>query len=508
MTAIRYRNSALALVEETTEGTLPAPAASTDYAALQDDFTMSPVVAQIETPELQSSLGQAQTLLGAEDPTASGSHTLRHSGTEGDAPNWDMYLKASFGGSDDAGVEHDVVSATTTTTTVDTGEGATYLRGQALMIKDATNGYSIRCVDSVSGEVISNSFAVDTAPAATTLLGEALTYYPVNSGHPSYSVWWYMGNEGAIAALSGGRVTSATWTFTAGELINASYSWDAKEFFFNPIVIDATNDHIDFDDGGGEENVTVAQKAYKDPNQLAEAIQTAMNAATGDTITVTYEDIGADQGKFTFSSTGGTFSLLWNTGANTANTIASAIGFSSAADDTGSTSYTGDNAITLSSPQTPAFDDTDALVARHNEVLLGEVNDNVCINTNTCEIAMTQEIRKAADVCEETARGNSILTSRAVTITLTGELAQYDADRYTKFRKGDEVRFQYNFGTRDDAGNWEPGKCGAFYAPTCKIVEVSFENNDDVIDVSVVLQPFVKKGANSLSDEELYLSFV
>ena len=116
-------------------------------------------------------------------------------------------------------------------------------------------------------------------------------------------------------------------------------------------MIDCANDGDRFtlqaaDDGGGEENVSVAAKSYKDPYELAAAIQTAMNAATADNITVSYDDVA---GKYTIASDGVTLSLLWNTGTNTAETIGAKLGYSVAADDTGATSYEADNVISKAS---------------------------------------------------------------------------------------------------------------------------------------------------------------
>lgn len=103
--------------------------------------------------------------------------------------------------------------------------------------------------------------------------------------------------------------------------------------------ITAANNAIDFDEGGGELNATVAALNY-DAAGLATAIKTALEAAGAETYTVTYS---STTGKWTLTSdTGGTFSLLWSTGTNTATTIGGSIGFDTSSDDTAALTYTGD----------------------------------------------------------------------------------------------------------------------------------------------------------------------
>ena len=150
MASIQTRSSVLAIVKETTEGTLKKPSAATDFIALQDAFTMAPNVNSLENAELKNSLGKAKSILGAEAPTAELSHYLRHSGVEGQAPNYGLLLEAALGAVSTASTEYDTVSSSTTSLLkVNTGEGATFERGEALLIKDATNGYRIRCIDSI-----------------------------------------------------------------------------------------------------------------------------------------------------------------------------------------------------------------------------------------------------------------------------------------------------------------------------------------------------------------------
>lgn len=110
-------------------------------------------------------------------------------------------------------------------------------------------------------------------------------------------------------------------------------------------IIDSTNNKIDFNEGSGEVNATIASGSYT-AAQLCAAMDTALDAAgSASDYTTTYSTA---TGKFTITQdTPGTFSILWKTGTNGADngdtSVASLIGFLDAADDTGSTAYTADN---------------------------------------------------------------------------------------------------------------------------------------------------------------------
>jgi len=142
MTSIVTRSSVLALKKEVTEGTPVKPTASTDYIAQQDDFTMEPSFDVLENAELKSSIAKSKSILGAENPSASLSHYLRGSGVAGQKPNYGFLLEACLGAVAAASTEYPTVSSSTVTTIkVNTGIGANFQRGQALLIKDPVNGY-------------------------------------------------------------------------------------------------------------------------------------------------------------------------------------------------------------------------------------------------------------------------------------------------------------------------------------------------------------------------------
>ena len=273
--AIATRSSLLAIKQETTEGTPVAPSANTDFIRMQDDADFTLAKETLQSTELNGSLGSSKSISGIDSPTASFSHYLKHSGVEGQEPGYGLLLEMAFGGKDVEAVEYDTVAGSTVSAiNVDTGEGASFIRGQALLIKDPVNGYSIRPVHSIAGDVLTLGFDLASAPGSGVNLGnKSVTYYPTNTGHKTASLWHFVGNGGAIEMISGARVTDTSITATAGDFINASFSLEGISNYYNPIIIGATDTKFDWTDDDGTFVATITAKTYKDPHDLASALQ-------------------------------------------------------------------------------------------------------------------------------------------------------------------------------------------------------------------------------------------
>lgn len=106
-------------------------------------------------------------------------------------------------------------------------------------------------------------------------------------------------------------------------------------------VIDSTNNKLNFKEsaGGAELTATLTSGAYTSTT-LATEIKTQLEAVGAATYTVSKS---ATTGKWTIASNGAYLALLTNTGTNVGTSAWSAIGFSTAADHTGATTYTGSN---------------------------------------------------------------------------------------------------------------------------------------------------------------------
>lgn len=502
MANIQTRSSVLALKKEVTEGVPVVPTSSANAVALQDDITADPAFDELENAELKSSIGAAKTIQGNENPTMSFSHYMRASGVEGQAPNFGPLVESFMGAVSTAAVEYDTVGGSTTSVlNVDTGEGATFERGEAVLIKDATNGYRVRCLDSITGDALTAGFQVPVAPASGVNLGKCVLYKPANANHPTLTAWFYLGNQGAIEMVSGARVTGMSLDAAAGDFINANYSLEGLSFFFNPITITATTKFIDFTDDGGTWAAQVAEKTYKDPHQLASALQTAMQGQTAETITVVYSDT---TGKFTIaSSTSAVLSLLWNTGTNAANTIGAKLGYNVAANDTGATSYAADNAQDYSFPFTASFDNADPNVGKNMEVMLGDTEDYVCFEASSVSISGSNTKADLLSLCAESGKSGSIISERAFEMTITARLSQYDADIWKRFREGANTKLQMTMGPKS-GGNWIPGKVAVAYCPTATVSSFAVSDADGLAVMEIGLKAYV----NNAGEGEFYFSFV
>ena len=506
MAFIGLKNSVMGVIAEATEGVYLPPASTTDYVALQPDATIVPETETLENVELTGTNAASKPIQGLESPTATFSSYLKHSGTEGVAPETGPILKAMFGTETVDSVEHNtVVGSTTSVVNVDSAEGTSYYRGRALLLKDGTNGYRIRPVHSVSTDALTLGFNVPTAPGIGVNLGKSVSYIPADTAHDTLSLTQYLGNGGGISAITGARPTGYSITADSGQLINGSYTFEGLKYLYNPITTAATDIHLDFTDDGGTHAAVVSAKTWKDPEELAEALTVSMNSVqTGETHLVKYNSKGATAGKFTIStSTSTLLSLLWSTGTNTATTVGDKLGFTISADDTGSTSYDSDTVQSWVAPQTPTYDGQDPISAKYHEVMLSpDGTDIECIQPSTIAINPANTKSNINDICSESGVSASLITSRESTITFTAILPQHDIENFSRYRKNQTVRFQYSFGTKT-GGNWIPGKCGCWYAASAVISSITIENEDDIARMSVELIPFSDGGLG-----ELYLSFV
>lgn len=497
--------SRMAIVTESTEGTPVSPTAAGQYIALQDGYELEPAFDTLENAELTGNIGRAKPIQGLENPSASLSHYIRHSGVEGQEPNFGGLIYGIMGGKSVNATEYNTVAASTAGTAsvaaivkVDVGEGAFFERGEALLIKDGANGYNIRNVKSVSSDNLTLNFNLASAPGTAVNLGKAVLYKPGTTFN-TYSVWDYRGNGGAVQMLAGGRVLEMGIEASAGELINGSFSIEGLSYYFNPIELTASNNKLDFNDGG-DKNATIAAGFYKDPKDLAAAVQTAMDTLSSDTITCTYSD---STGKFTIATSGATLNLEWNTGTNTAQTIGTRLGFLVAADDTGALTYTSDNAMTLTSTHTPSFDSSDPLVAKYNEVLIGGFASSAIICPSAVTINLSGEKTDVLCVRSESGKDASVIVGREVSVEVKATLKEYEVDMFHRFHSNTETSFMYNFGEKS-GGNWVAGKSVNFYMPTATITDFKISDEGGLVSLEMTLQGYVDSSGNG----EVYLNFL
>lgn len=507
--ASNNRASRLAIRKETTEGTLLDISSGSQYIPLQSGFSFVPGLESLENQEIRSSIGRAAPMSGIEQPQASFNEYLKHSGTEGTAPNWGALLEALFGSVSTNSTQRLTTSSSTTILIKMASNGSEFPRGTPMLIKDGTNGYSIRFSDGYATNDVTPNFALSNAPASGIGVGKAVLYTPADSDHPALSLWMLRGNGGAKEAITGARVTQMQMSVVVGEMINCSFQLEGLGYYFNPLRVDSTNNKLNFTDDTGTATATIPSKVYKDPHELARAVAAAMDTANA---AVTHScSYSNSTGKFTITATGTTLSLLWKTGTNgsdnTDTHIGTLMGYSDAADKTGTaagTGYASDNAQTLTDSQTPSYDSSDPIIVKNMEFLVGGSQSSFssdCVTSLQVNITNTRQPLKCINA--ESGVGGSIISERQVELVVIATMSTYDADKFDKFLNNSDVKCQLSFGVKS-GGNWVAGKCGGVYVPTAKISAFQLGDDNGIVTMQYTIRPYV----NSSGQPEIYLGFV
>jgi hypothetical protein len=494
--ALVTRSAVFALRRESTEGELIQPSAGAQFTVLREGFSLTPDVESVASDELTNDIGASKSFTTKQVPSASIPKYFKHSGVEGQEPDWGLMLESALGSVTVNSTEYDVVSATAgsssaaATITVDTGEGAQFTEGQAILVKDGTNGYSVRNIVSIAGDVLTLNYNLSGAPAAAVALGKAVHYAPTAVGHPTFSAHLYQSgsSSGYHQAIAGARTTSTAITLPVNELSTVDFDFEGVRYFLNPITIDATNKDIDFTDTSGTEVASVEEKSYTTPHDLAAELASKMSASSVDTISVLFDE---STGQYVISSDGATLSLLWDTGTNTATSIGDTLGFDTAADDTGSLSYTADNELSYDPGVTPSYDNIDPNVTRGTELLLGSFakitrrqgsNMSVTISTNKADVD---------DFSVKTGVSESVTDSRTVEFSATLLLKKHESQEIQDFLDNNTTTLMVNHGQCDTAGNWEPGTMMNIYMPNVSVTANTIDDQDGFQVVNLTATGFV-----------------
>jgi len=504
------RASVFAIKEEVTTGTLIAPAGASEFVPLKSGFSITSANEVLTSDELLNDIGASKGQLGIENPTGSHGAYLKHSEVEGQAPEWALLLKSALGSETVNGTEYSTTSGSTAGTATARAELAmasdnedNFVVGQGLLIKDSTNGYSIRNVYNVdsAGNALDLNFNLDNAPG-TVALGKAVSYIPTATGHPSFSAWMYSANGGAIQAAAGCKVTDVSINLPTGQQAEIDFNYAGTEFFFNPITITASSSYIDFTDDSGTVAAQLEAKIYKSPEALRSEIETKMNAVATDTITVTFNSHGADKGKFVIASDGSTtFSLLWNTGTNTANSAKTVLGYDNT-DDTGAFSYTSDSEQSYAAPYTPTYDNANNIVCKDAEIMIGSFSDNICRPATNISFSIGTPTVDVLSLCAKSGLSERLTNARTVEMTANLILQKHEAGLFDKFINNTTTSAMVNIGSKDSSGNWEAGKCVNMYMANATITQHE-TSGDDFISLDVTCTGFVDSDR-----KDIYINFL
>jgi hypothetical protein len=504
------RSSRLFVVEEVTEGVGVSPTAANQAVVLQEGFELTGEFEKLENAELKGSIGKAKPVLGLETSQFSFSHYLTHSGVEGQAPEYNLFLKSLIGSETAQATERTTTVGSTAgtsllrATVVLAAGGSDYSKGKAALIKDGTNGYSIRNIYSVATNTLTLAQNLAVAPATGVTLGKFINYSPSDSGHPSLSCWLYRSNGGDVELARGVKIEEGTIEFASGEFINMSISGSGTGYDFDPIEITSSTRYIDFEVDSGTYAAILDLGIYKDPIELAQQVQDKMDAlvGVGEAITCVWNSSGANIGKFTITATGSVvFEIAWATGANTANTAASKLGYT-VADDTGALFYHSDSQLVWSSPYTPSYDNSQPLVAKNIEVLVGEFDDLVCFEAQSFSLSVANTKQNIPSACAESGISGSLHSGREVTGNLVATLTKHDADKFYRFRSGAETMITVNAGTKT-GGNWDAGKCVNCWVSRCTLDTHTVGDSDGIVTISLDFSGYVEN-----SEGEVFVNFL
>jgi hypothetical protein len=490
------RASIFALVKEVNAGDYAKPTLGAQFVPLRPGNTLNFQPEQLESDELLNDIGAAKSFVGKE--TVEGSHSayLRHSGVEGQEPELGV-LYESIMGSKAIAVSEFVTLAGCTAEILKVADGSNFIAGQALLIKDSANGYSIRNIKSISGNDLVLSFALNAAPSAGVSLGKAITYLPVAQGHPTFSTTKYLGNGYAIESSAGNTATELSLTADANGFGEIEFSYQGTKYFFNPIEIKADNKFLDFESDSGVYAVSIPEGIYKTPIEVAAALDVSMNDIAPESFSVMYSN---SAGKFSISSNSVLFSLLLSSGLNSTESIGPVLGFN-IVDKIDAQSYTSDSEQVYTSPVSPDYDSADAIIIKGAELLIGSEIDNACICAQTVSMTVSKEVVDVDCICEETGIKEKIANARSVEMSVTAVLNKHDAALLDALLKNKSISASLAAGPKS-GGNWLAGRCYNHYLQNCTVASYT-TTGDSFIQAEITLRGFV-----TATGKDLYINFV
>lgn len=510
MAAHATRSSIFAFVEETTEGT-PVAATGTDFTVVREGASFTGAVNTVTSDELRNSIGASQSFVTSQAPTGSIPKYFKPSGTEGVEPDYGILIESCIGAVDVNSTEYatDAGSTAGTSTTrgnikVVAGIEANFQKGQALLIKDSVNNYAVRPIfDGITSTNLPLAFNLGVAPAAGVNLGKAVLYLP-STTQPTYTshMWQAQTSSAVHQMISGCRTSAMNIEFTANELAAVTFEFGGLQYFVDPIEITSSSRFIDFADSSGTVAAELEVKTYATPIDLAAEIASKMTGASAasaaDIISCSWNN---STGKFTITSDGTVLSLLWLTGANTANSAKTKLGFANL-DDTGALTYTSDNELSWDPGVTPSYDSQPPQVVRDNMLELGTFADYLCFGGQALTISIATPKTDVPNWCAETGIDESVILSREVTVSATLKFQKHDVQQFYNLINNVSTQLHFVHGKKI-GGNWVPGTIVSVFLPTVSITSNVIADQDGYLVVQMEGTAFVGDEM-----EDIYINFL
>lgn len=508
------RASVFAIVRETGTG-LKAPTTAAEFIPLKSGFSQTGSAEELESEEIIDDIGPTKPAIGLETPSGEHGVNLKNSETIAQAPEYALLIESALGGTTTKAVDQTTAAASTAGDSAAAGiikmaDTSSYEKGMALLIKDGVNGFSLRNVaDIPNGTDLTLNFNLTgAAPASGVSLGRPVLFKPATTGHPSFSAWLHTANGAAVSAIEKCKTSDISITMPAAEKATADFSYAGTQIFWDPVVIDATNDKLNFTDSAATVfDISIPRKIYKSVIALMVQITTSMNAtAAVNVFTVSYD---SQTGKPDFASDGTPFTILWKTGTNGADNtdthIGTILGFDDTADDTGAGNYTADNDIEntiLAAQITAAFDDADFITVKNAELLVGDFSDNVCRSASEVSFSIATPTEDVKDICEFSGLLDKLILSREVTMSASLVLQKFEAKLFDKFINSGTVVVMMNIGPKDGAGNHIEAKQVNMYLPQATLTQHEI-SGDDIVVLDITAKGFV-----SSSKKDFYINFI
>ena len=208
---------------EVTAGLYVVPSSATDgYFEVSDGAAITASKEVLESDLISLYLGRAKGQHGMQDAGGSCAVEWKHSGTEGIEGNFAALIETALGAKSVAVAEL-VAIAGSTTTVINVADETSLEVGEFLLIKDATNGYSIRPIKSLATGAITVEPALLFAPPATTALGKCVLYKGANDSHKHGTFGLYHGNVNR-ERVGGCLVESLSIKIETGQIIKAEFA--------------------------------------------------------------------------------------------------------------------------------------------------------------------------------------------------------------------------------------------------------------------------------------------
>lgn len=498
---VLQRASIFAIKEETTAGTLVIPSAGSDFIPLKKGFTMEPAFEILNSDELVNDEGQAKGVLGLQSVSGTHGAYAKTSEVAGTEPDVGLLFESCLGGVSTEGTEYSTTTSSTTSLIKLSSGGSAKEVGEAVMVKDTVNGFSIRNIDDISTNDLSLNFNLSNAPGTGIGTGKAVLYKPGTS-HPAFSAWMYNGNVGAVQAAAGCRVSGITMNFEAGQQAEVEFTYEGSKYYYNPIVITSSNNKFDITDDDVTDTAVVIPVGIYDGISLASEIQTSLNDLTGssEVYTCVYNNA---TGKFTIATaTSSTFSILWSTGTSAASSIGGTIGFVVSSNDTGALTYTSDNAQSYVAGYTPSYDDATNLVVKNAEFFLGDATDNICKCARSISLQISTPVTNIESICSESGIQEKTILSRDVVMSVEMLLNKHDVLAFNRMKSNTGLKAMLNLGPKTAGGDWVPGKCLNVYLRNATVSKFTTTGEDFVL-MSLELKGFVTS-----SSKDLYINMI